>query len=104
MQSYPGDPAGASPDGALVLAAVMASLRVIAPSTAIVSPAELTVIVTATLHGADTTRAKLTSSRRTPDLGTIFAAGWRATPLCHIFFMWFVPLTIPQGLRAVARS
>src|SRR6266436_1291352 len=47
ITSSPGSPAGASPDAALVLAAVIASRRVTTPSTAIVSPVLVTVIVLA---------------------------------------------------------
>src|SRR6266550_374785 len=45
--SSPAEPAGASPEAAFVLAAVIASRKVTTPSTAIVSPVPVTVIVLA---------------------------------------------------------
>src|SRR5438309_377786 len=59
--SRPAAPAGASPEAALVLAAVIASRSVTTPSLAIVSPVPVTVIV------ASNARHSRGSSRRMTD-------------------------------------
>src|SRR5437762_4403422 len=60
ITSRPASPAGASPEAAFVLAAVIASRSVTTPSTAIVSPVAVTVIVLA--EAADPAKNKRPTS------------------------------------------
>src|SRR5262245_20861050 len=84
MVSRPTSPAGASPDAALVLAAVIASRRVTKPSTAILSSVLVTVMTAGTDRSSRGCTTGFRPTRRRVDGGWVrFAHKWLLIRRCH---------------------